>query len=61
MHTNSCTGPRLERERLTLALRIPNNLIHVQYSHLLADATGGYTRHKWFEKYSHLLTGATGG
>ena len=35
--------------------------IHVQYSHLLAGATGGYTCHKWFEKYSHLLAGATGG
>ena len=34
--------------------------IHVQYSHLLAGATGGYTCHKWFEKYSHLLAGATG-
>ena len=39
----------------------PLSNIHVQYSHLLAGSTGGYTCHKWFEKYSQLLAGATGG
>ena len=45
----------------TFDLKLTLINIHVQYSHLLAGATGGYTCHKWFGKYSHLLAGATGG